>query len=256
MPHKRLIARLDIKGDNVIKGIQMDGLRVVGAARGWARKYYEQGADEIIMVDIVASLYGRDALAEIIRDVTTDCFVPVTVGGGIRTLADADVLFRAGADRVAVNTAAVNDPSILTRIADKYGSQAVVVQLDAKRKSAGAWEVYTDAGRNATGLDVLDWVERAIEASAGEIFVTSVDRDGTRKGMEVDLIATLVSNTSVPVTASGGVGSVSDIVNAFQSSHCSGIAVGAALHSGALDIPSTRDACRMADIDVRAVVAP
>jgi cyclase len=251
VPHKRLIARLDIKGENVVKGFQMDGLRVVGSASEMARRYYEENIDEIFMIDVVASLFGREAMAKIIRQVTEECFVPMTVGGGIRSLEDADLLFRAGADKVAVNTAAVEDGTLLRRISGKYGSQATVLQLDSKTNAPGEWEVYTEMGRTPTGLGVAGWVERAVELGVGEILVTSVDRDGTRSGLDLGLLNLVASSVEVPVIGSGGVGSISDSVDGFRVRGVSGLAIGSMFHYGVAGPQQTREESIKEGIDLR-----
>jgi len=253
MPYKRIIARLDIKNHNVIKGIQMDGLRVIGPIQELARKYYSEGADEIIMIDVVASLYGREAMAKIIGEFTQECFVPVTVGGGVRNLTDADLLFRAGADKVAVNTGAISHPQLITDIAEKYGSQATVVHVDAKRNSAGGWEAYTESGRNPTGLDIRGWIQRAIAFGAGEILLTSVDKDGTRNGLDRDLISAVADLATVPLVVSGGAQGAADVAGILASPHLDGVAVGAALHYGTTTIAEVRNECVKADVEVREI---
>ena len=249
----RLIARLDIKGPNVIKGIQMDGLRVVGPVAEVAKRYYDQGIDEVVMIDTVASLYGRDSMVALIKDVTAECFVPVTVGGGIRTLDDADALFRAGADKVAVNTAALANPKMISDIAHKYGNQAVVVNVEAKATPELGWECYTEAGRQPSGIGVLDWVSRAEAAGAGEFLVTNVDRDGTRRGIDRALLNHVRSAVTVPVIASSGAGSPEHVVATLAHTGCDGIAIGAALHWGNFLVAECRDVCLEAGIAVREV---
>lgn len=253
MSYLRLIARLDIKGPNVIKGIQMDGLRVVGPVGDVAKKYYEQGADEIVMIDTVASLYGRESMIELIRNVTAECFVPVTVGGGIRTLEDADALFRAGADKVALNTAALSRPELISEIAAKYGAQAMVVHVEAKSSPDLGWECYTEAGRQPTGTAVQDWVSAAEKHGAGEFLVTSVDRDGTRKGMDITLLATVRDIVSVPLVASSGAGEANHVVEALSASRSDGVAMGAGLHWGNFSIADVRAACETSQLSVRTV---
>lgn len=253
MPYLRLIARLDIKGPNVIKGIQMDGLRVVGPVAAVAKKYYDQGADEIVIIDSVASLYGRESMAELITDVTAECFVPVTVGGGIRSLADADALFRAGADKVALNTAALANPDLISEIGRKYGVQAVVVHVEAKRTADSDWECYTEAGRQPSGTSVVDWLPIAERHGAGEFLITNVDRDGTRRGFDVSLLRLVSDSVSVPVIASGGAGSPVHVVEAFQSTSCNGVALGAGLHWGTFTLTDCRDACHNVGLHVRRV---
>lgn len=251
MTFTRLIARLDIKGPNVIKGIQMDGLRVVGPVAEVARRYYDQGIDEVVMIDTVASLYGRESMVELIREVTAECFVPVTVGGGIRSLEDADALFRAGADKVALNTAALVRPQIISEIAQKYGSQAVVVHVEAKAITELGWECYTEAGRQPSGIRVTDWVSIAEAHGAGEFLVTNVDRDGTRQGIDEALLNQVRSLVAVPVIASSGAGSLAHVVNVLTRSGCDGIAIGAAFHWGNFSVGECRQACLEAKIAVR-----
>lgn len=251
MPYIRIISRLDIKGPNVIKGIQMDGLRVVGPVADVARRYYDQGVDEIVMIDTVASLYGRDSMVELIREVTAECFVPVTVGGGIRSLEDADALFRAGADKVAINTAALSRPQLISEIAQKYGSQAVVVHVEAKMTPEHGWECYTEAGRQPTGIGVVDWVTRAQDHGAGEFLMTNVDRDGTRRGIDLSLLALVREAVRVPVIASSGAGTPAHVASALGETGCDGIALGAGLHWGNFTVVQCRLACRDAGISVR-----
>jgi len=240
MPFKRVIARLDIKGPNVIKGIQMDGLRVIGPVGEVARKYYSQGVDEIIMIDTVASLYGREAMADLISDVTSDCFVPITVGGGIRSLADADALFRAGADKIAINTAALARPKLITEIAEKYGSQAVVVHIEAKKNDFGDWECYTETGREPSGVAVFEWAIRAEKLGAGEFLITNVDRDGTMRGVDTDLLDKVCSSVALPVIASSGAGSNAHASEVFSQTAAEGLAIGAALHYQAIEVDALR----------------
>ncbi len=253
MAFKRIIARLDIKNTNVIKGMQMDGLRVIGPIQELARKYYAQKADEIVLIDIVASLYGREAMAEIIRDFTSECFVPVTVGGGIRSLSDADLLFRAGADKVALNTAAIANPHLITEIATKYGVQAIVIHIDVKRHVSGFWEAYTESGRTPTGLDAVEWVSQSIERGAGEILLTSVDYDGTRRGLDYGLLQEVGGESSVPVVASGGTKNASDACQALQLGVIEGVALGAALHYDSTTIGEIRKECLAQGVNVREV---
>ena len=205
MKNIRLIARLDIKGPNLIKGIHLEGLRVIGSPNEYALRYYHQGADELIYMDCVASLYGRNHLGEIIKVAAKDIFVPMTVGGGIRSVDDATEILRSGADKVAVNTAAVNNPQLITDIARRFGSQCMVLSIEAKQVEPERWEVFTDNGRERTGLDVIDWVKRGVALGAGEVLLTSVDREGTRKGFDVNLIKAVSCEINVPIIASGGI---------------------------------------------------
>lgn len=253
MPFKRIIARLDLKGPNVIKGIQMDGLRVIGPARGVARHYYEDGIDEIMMFDTVASLYGRNAMVDLIKDITSDCFAPITVGGGIKRLEDADALFKAGADKVAVNTGAIARPALISDIANKYGAQAVVVHVEAKSSLAAGWECYTEAGREPSGLVLEDWLQTAQASGAGEFFITNIDRDGTRRGIDLELVDLCCSQVRVPVVASSGVGSVEDALRVLGGTDAAGLAMGAALHYGTLSSQEVRSAALNTGLSVREV---
>lgn len=226
----RLIARLDIKGKNLIKGISMEGLRVVGDPCQFAQQYYHEGIDELIYMDSVASLYGRNQLSEIVRNTVKNVFVPITVGGGIRTLDDAKEMFRSGADKVAVNTGAVQNPEVIKQISHNFGSQAMVISIDAKRVLPGKWEVYTDGGREKTGLNVVDWAKHCIALGAGEILLTSVDNDGTGKGFDLDLVRAVCTQVNVPVIASGGMGHVSDLFRVATEGGADAVAMGYALH--------------------------
>lgn len=205
----RLIARMDIKGKNLIKPIQMEGLRVVGDPRLRATKYYEDGADEIIFVDAVASLYNRNNLTEILTYAVKNIFVPVTAGGGVRSLQDIESLLQGGADKVAINTAAVRNPALIREAARRFGTQCIVLSIQAKRGAKG-WECYCDGGREHTGRDVTEWAREAADLGAGEILLTSVDREGTRKGFDLELIQTVADAVSMPVVASGGLGNPGD----------------------------------------------
>jgi Imidazoleglycerol-phosphate synthase len=199
----RLIARLDIKGPNLIKGVHLEGLRVIGNPQDYAYRYYQQGADELIYMDAVASLYGRNHLAEIIKQAVKNIFVPLTVGGGIRSVEDAAAVLRSGADKVAINTAAVTKPELITQIAETFGNQCIVLSVEAKQLSNQRWEVLTENGRERSGRDVVEWVTEGVDRGAGEILLTSVDREGTRKGFDVDLLRAVSQSVTVPVIASG-----------------------------------------------------
>lgn len=235
----RLIARLDVKGENLIKGVHLEGLRVIGAPEEFAKRYYEQGADELIYIDIVASLYGRSNLIDIVRRTANNVFVPMTVGGGVRTVEDVGNLLRAGADKIAINTAAVRRPELITEVARKFGSQCMVLSIEAKRHGKGKWEIYTDCGRETSGLDALEWVAKAVSLGAGEILLTSIDQEGTRKGFDSELTLEISKLVNVPVIASGGFGQVAHLDEVVHSG-ADAVAVADALHYGRTTIPDLR----------------
>ena len=226
----RLIARLDIKGDWLIKGINLEGIRRVGDPAERARDYYTQGIDEILFMDTVASLYGRSHIVQVLRRTAAEVFVPLTVGGGVRSAGDAQKLIRSGADKVAVNSAAVERPQLLGDISREFGRQAVVLSIEALRRSDTHWEVMTNHGRQATGLDCVAWAIEAQRLGAGEILVTSVDRDGTKQGFDLDLMKAINTAVPCPVIASGGLGVPSDIAELLSATDVGAVAVGTALH--------------------------
>jgi imidazole glycerol-phosphate synthase subunit HisF len=248
----RLIARLDIKGPNLIKGIHLEGLRVIGSPNEHALRYYQQGADELIYMDCVASLYGRNNLREIVSSAARDVFVPMTVGGGIRSVDDVTELLRCGADKVAVNTAAVARPLLISDIAQRFGSQCVVLSIEAKQIAPGRWEAYADNGRERTGLDVIEWVKRGVELGAGEILLTSVDREGTRRGFDVALVRAVTAEVSVPVIASGGMGRAEDLVQIVREGGADAVAMADILHYQRATMQDVRNAAQAAGIAVRA----
>lgn len=249
----RLIARLDIKGPNLIKGIRLEGLRVIGDPQQYACRYYEQGADELIYIDIVASLYGRNSLHDIVRRTAQNIFAPLTVGGGLRSVEDVREILRAGADKVAINTQAVRRPDLIIEVAHVFGSQCMVLSIEAKSCGKDRWEVYTDNGRERTGMDVLEWARRGVELGAGEILLTSVDREGTRKGFDCDLVRLVSDAVPVPVIASGGMGTVEHLVDVVQCGHADAVAMADILHYNRSTIPELRDAAGNAGLRVRRV---
>jgi cyclase len=248
----RLIARLDIKGANLIKGIHLEGLRVIGSPAEHALRYYAQGADELLFMDCVASLYGRNHLASIISFAAEKIFVPITVGGGIRSITDAGEILRAGADRVAVNTAAIANPKLITEISRRFGSQCVVLSIEAKQIGVGRWEAYTDNGRERTGLDVVDWAKLAVSLGIGEVLLTSIDREGTRKGFDIDLLKAVTSEISVPVIASGGMGEPQDAISAAQVGGADAVAMADILHYKRNSLPKIREYAKLMGLKVRA----
>jgi cyclase len=247
----RLIARLDIKGPNLIKGIHLEGLRVIGSPNEHALRYYQQGADELIYMDCVASLYGRNHLGDIVSAAAKDIFIPMTVGGGIRSVNDVTQILRAGADKVAVNTAAVANPQLITEIARSFGSQCMVLSIEAKQVGPQRWEAYTDNGREHTGLDVIEWVRYGVSLGAGEILITSVDREGTRKGFDIDLVRAVSAEVSVPVIASGGMGIAKDCVAVVEMGGADAVAMADILHYQRAEIADIRDCAKTAGLKVR-----
>lgn len=230
MPAPRLIARLDIKGPNVIKGIHLEGLRIVGQPGPMARRYYDDGVDEIIYMDTVASLYGRNNILPVVEDAARDIFVPLTVGGGIRTIDDIVAALRAGADKVAINTAAIARPDFLREAAETFGTQCIVLSVEAKQRGEGRWEALTDNGRERTGVDVLAWVAEAEELGAGEILVTSVDAEGTRRGFDHDLFRAVREKVRIPIIGSGGAGEAADVVTAVIEDGLDAVACASLFH--------------------------
>ena len=237
---KRIIARLDVKNDYVIKGIHLEGLRKVGDPNALAKKYYYNNIDEIIFMDSVAAYYDRNSLTKIIEKACDDVFVPITVGGGIRKIKDIHTALRAGADKIAINTAAVKDPNFLTKASKTFGSQSIVSSIDAK-KNDNYWEVYIDNGREPTGLDVLDWVKKVQDLGAGEIMLTSVDMEGTKKGFDIELNKLVSEICSIPIISSGGAGNTNDILKLFKETNVDAAAVASILHYNLCEIDTIKN---------------
>ena len=214
----RVIARLDVKNNYVIKGIQLEGLRKIGDPLELAKRYSEQGADEIIFMDAVASLYGRNNLFHIINKACEEVFIPITIGGGIRSLNDIEQALKSGADKIALNTAAIKNPDFIKEASRIYGSQCIVGSIEAKAKG-GHWEAYVDNGREETGLNVLEWAKKLEDLGVGEIMITSIDRDGTKKGFDKPLVNAINSLVHVPVIASGGAGKSEDLIGLNELCH-------------------------------------
>ena len=247
----RMIARLDVKGPNLIKGVQLEGLRVVGDPHEYARKYYLGGIDEILYMDVVASLYNRNSLIDVVRRTVKDIFVPITVGGGIRSLDDAREMLRSGADKVAINTAATKRPEIITEMSRRFGTQCMVLSIEAMRKGEKRWEAYTDNGREPTGLDVVEWARKGAALGAGEILLTSVDREGRRQGFDVELVRAVAGAVPIPVIASGGMGCLDHLVDVVEQGGASAVAMADVLHYGRIDLRDIRAHARHNGIGVR-----
>lgn len=234
MLNVRIIPRLDIKGPNLVKGIHLEGLRVLGKPENFARYYYEQGADELFFQDTVASLYDRNSLHDIITRTAREIFIPLTVGGGLRNIEDIRNVLRAGADKVAINTAAVKNPKFIEEASRIFGSSTIMVSIEAIKVSDNKYEVFTDNGREYTGIEVVAWAKRVEELGAGEIIITSVDREGTGEGFNIELLQMVSKAVSIPIIAHGGANSPENIVSAIKLGNADAVAISSILHYAAI----------------------
>lgn len=250
MHKKRVIARIDIKNDYAIKGIQLEGLRKVGDPNNLAKIYYEQGIDEIVFMDAVAAYYDRNSLSEIITKATQDVFVPITVGGGIRTIEDIKKALDSGADKVAINTQAVRTPKLITEASKIFGSQCIVGSIEAKKNNQG-WEAYIENGREPTGIDVMNWAKELEDLGAGEIMVTAIDRDGTKKGFDTDLASQLEQIINLPLIVSGGAGKTQDILRLFTETDADAAAIASILHYEIEEVKDIKSKLKEAGCEVR-----
>jgi cyclase len=248
---KRLIPCLDVDRGRVVKGVRFVSLRDAGDPVECAVRYDAEGADELVFLDITASSDARPIVLDMVRRVADAVFLPFTVGGGVRSVEDADALLRAGADKVAVNTAAVADPTLLDRLGKRFGAQAVVLAIDARRRGADAWEVYVHGGRTATGKDAIAWAREGAERGAGEILLTSMDRDGTKDGFDVALTRTVAEAVSIPVVASGGCGSVDHMATVLNEGRASAALAASLFHFGEIRIPEAKARLRASGVEVR-----
>ncbi len=226
----RIIPRLDIKGPNLVKGIHLEGLRVLGKPERFARYYYEHDADELIYVDVVASLYGRNSLLDIVERTSKEIFIPLTVAGGLRNIEDIRTVLRAGADKVALNTAAIQDPDLIRRASRRFGSSTVVISIEAKKQPDGRYEAYTDNGRIRTGIDVFDWALQVEALGAGEILLTSIDHEGTGSGFDINLTRRVSRSVSIPVIACGGAGNKAHIHDVIEQGNADAVSMASILH--------------------------
>jgi len=226
----RIIPRLDIKGPNLVKGIHLEGLRVLGKPADFAKYYYENGADELIFMDVVASLYERNSLHDIISETAKQKFIPITVGGGLRTISDIKEVLRVGADKVCLNTAVIKDPELIRKASRKFGSSTIVVAIEAIKEENGKYLAYTDNGREYTGVDVFEWAQKVDELGAGEIVITSVDREGTGQGFDLDLISKISKLVSIPVIAHGGAGKKQDVVDLIKQDSANAVMISSLFH--------------------------
>lgn len=226
---KRIIARLDVKNNFVIKGIHLEGLRKIGNPVELAKKYYNDGVDEIIFMDAVASLYERNNIFDIIRAACKEVFIPITIGGGLRSLNDIALSLESGADKVSINTQAIKTPQLIKDASRIFGSQCIVGSIEAK-KNKTSWEVYFDNGREFTGIDVVDWAKKLEDLGIGELLITSIDQEGTKKGFDLDLMKKITDSVNIPVIASGGAGCLNHISDLFKVAEVSAVAIASMIH--------------------------
>ena len=247
----RLVARLDIKGPNLIKGVNLEGLKIIGEPNQFALNYYRNGIDELIFMDVVASLYGRNQLGETIKKATKDIFIPITVGGGIRSISDAAEALRLGADKIAVNSAAIKNHRLINNLANKFGSQSIVLSVEAKKIKKNYWEAYSNNGRERSGLNAIDWIKKGTENGAGEVLLTSVDNEGTRKGFDVDLITAAMKVTQVPIILSGGMGKANHMFEVVKKTGIEALAIADVFHTNKLSVNDVRSAAINHGLNVR-----
>ena len=248
---KRIIPCLDVKGGRVVKGVHFVGLRDAGDPVELAAFYDREGADELVFLDIIASHEGRDTLVELAGRTGDEVFIPYTIGGGISSVEDIRSILKAGADKVSINTSALGDPELITRSAERFGSQCVVVAIDAKSRGDGTWEVYTHGGRNPAGRDALEWARTVERLGAGEILLTSMDRDGTKKGYDIPLTRAVCENVSIPVIASGGAGTLEHLAEAIEQTGCDAVLVASIFHYGQHSIADAKQFLASRGIEVR-----
>jgi cyclase len=249
---KRIIPCLDVANGRVVKGINFVNLRDAGDPVEVARRYDEQGADELAFLDIKASVETRALLYDMIEAVADQVFIPLTVGGGVSRVEDVRALLNAGADKVSINTAGVKNPALFAAAASRYGAQCIVAAIDARRTASGGWEVYTHGGRNPTGLDAVDWARRVAKLGAGEILLTSMDRDGARTGFDLALTRAVTAAVDIPVIASGGVGALSDLVDGIVLGGADAVLAASIFHYGEFTVGEAKQAMARAGIEVRA----
>lgn len=231
----RIIPRLDIKGNNLVKGVNLEGLRVLGEPEVYAKQYFDDGADEIIYQDVVASLYDRNSLYDVISKTAKQVFIPLTVGGGIRNLKDIFDILRVGADKISINTAAVNNPNFIHEAVKKFGSSTIVVSIEIVKHSDGLFYVFTENGRNNSGIEVFEWIKTVEKMKAGEIALTFVDAEGTGKGIDLEFTKKIKENVSMPVVVHGGFGSKEQVLEAIKNTKVDGIAIASMFHYNLVD---------------------
>ena len=248
---KRIIPCLDVRDGRVVKGVNFVNIRDAGDPVELAKYYSDQGADEIVFLDITATSDARDTVADVVERTASQVFVPLTVGGGIRTLEDFRRLLRAGADKISVNSAAVAQPELISEAAERFGSQCVVLAVDARARGDGGWEVVVHGGRKPTGMDLIDWVKRGETLGAGEILLTSMDADGTKAGFDLGMTRAVTEAVSIPVIASGGCGSLAHFAEVFEKTGCDAALAASLFHFGELTVPQVKDYLRARGIPAR-----
>lgn len=251
MLKKRIIPCLDVKDGRVVKGVNFVDLTDVGDPVDSAKAYYEAGCDELVFLDITATHEERDTTVDMVRRVADQVFIPFTVGGGIRTVEDMNKMLKAGADKVAVNSSALANPQMIADCAQKFGSQCVVVAIDARKEEDGTWHVYVAGGRKDTGRDLIEWAREAVSLGAGEILLTSMDKDGTKSGFDIDMLNAVASVVNVPIIASGGAGTIDHMVEVFQQTPATGALAASIFHYGEIAIADTKKAMAEAGLEVR-----
>ncbi len=247
----RIIPCLDVHGGRVVKGVKFEELRDAGDPVAVAAAYEQQGADELVFLDITASSDGRRTMVDVVERTADQVFMPLTVGGGLRSVEDVRTMLNAGADKVSLNTSAIKDPSLVLEAARKFGSQCIVVAIDAKRTAEGRWEVYTHGGRNATGLDAVEWARKVASLGAGEILLTSMDRDGTASGYDIPLNLAVSRSVEVPVIASGGAGNLDHLAEVLRDGGASAVLAASIFHFGTFTVRQAKERLRSAGLPVR-----
>lgn len=253
MKNIRIIPRLDIKGPNVVKPVQTDALRIVGNPKELAQNYYKDGADELIYLDIVASLYGRNIDFDLLKSTSEGIFIPITVGGGIRSIHDINNALRSGADKIAINTYAIKNPEFIKEAVREFGSQCIVLYVEAKKQKDGRYEAYTDGGREKSGLEVVEWIRKALDFGIGEILITSVDQDGTRAGYDISLLKEISAFAKVPIIAHGGAGSLDSLTEAITDAKVDALGMSSILHYREHSIPKIKEYLSGKNINARII---
>lgn len=251
MLKKRIIPCLDVKDGRVVKGVNFVNLTDVGDPVDSARAYYEAGCDELVFLDITATSDNRETTVDMVRRVADQVFIPFTVGGGIRSVEDMNKMLKAGADKVAVNSSALANPQLIADCAQKFGNQCVVAAIDAKKIADGSWHVFVAGGRKDTGMDLIQWAQEVVALGAGEILLTSMDKDGTKSGFDLEMLNRVAEVVDVPIIASGGAGNIEDIVEVFEKTTATGALAASIFHFGEVNIGETKQVLAKAGIEVR-----